>query len=260
MEGLRALYAAWCHAVPFDNVRKLIHVRNADPAPLPGSTPRDFFESWLRWGAGGTCWVVAGALHCLLESLGFPAQRGIATMLVVPHLPPNHGTVIVTFDGVRYLLDGGMLHGEPLRLDEMRETSIDHPAWGVRCAFDEGRWTVRWRPLHLHHGLDCRLETIGATAEQYFERYQNTRGWSPFNYELSVRLNQGGNVNGTAFGQWVTFGNDGSIASEPVSHQDRLRRLVEEIGLSEEIVARIPVDVPTPPPPGTKTAAEALNG
>ncbi len=72
--GLAALYAAWCRSVPFDNVRKLIHVRAAYPAPLPGDTPEDFFDAWLAHGTGGTCWAGNGALCALLESPGFRAR------------------------------------------------------------------------------------------------------------------------------------------------------------------------------------------
>ena len=38
LDGLCALYGAWCQRVPFDNVRKLIHVRAGENGPLPGST------------------------------------------------------------------------------------------------------------------------------------------------------------------------------------------------------------------------------
>jgi N-hydroxyarylamine O-acetyltransferase len=55
--GLQTLYAAWCRKVPFDNVRKLIHLRRQDSSPLPGNNVGDFFEAWLRHGTGGTCWA-----------------------------------------------------------------------------------------------------------------------------------------------------------------------------------------------------------
>ena len=102
-ESLRAIYAAWCRRVPFDNVRKLIRLRLGNTGQLPGDTSEDFFEAWLRHGAGGTCWPGAGACQALLQSLGFEAVRGIGTMLVVPGLPPNHGTVRVTFDRAHFL-------------------------------------------------------------------------------------------------------------------------------------------------------------
>jgi arylamine N-acetyltransferase len=81
IDALRAVYSAWCERVPFDNIRKLIHVRSANAAPLPGSTAQDFFEAWLKFGTGGTCWPGAGALHAFLRVLGFDAVRAIGTMM-----------------------------------------------------------------------------------------------------------------------------------------------------------------------------------
>src|SRR4029453_12915515 len=57
LDGLQTLYAAWCRKVPFDNVRKLIHIHNHDPGPLPGDDSTDFFDAWLTYGTGGTCWA-----------------------------------------------------------------------------------------------------------------------------------------------------------------------------------------------------------
>ena len=84
LTGLRAVYAAWCEAVSFDNVLKLIHIGEGRPGPLPGWTADDFFESWLACGAGGTCWAGNGALHDLLAALGFEVERAVATMLSSP--------------------------------------------------------------------------------------------------------------------------------------------------------------------------------
>lgn len=254
LAGLRAVYAAWCRSVPFDNVRKLIHLRTANGQPLPGSTPEDFLEAWLKFGTGGTCWSGAGALRALLASLGFDASRGIATMLAAPNLPPNHGTVRVTLNGEDYLVDSSMLYGEPLRLRADKETIVEHPAWGVRCAPKDGRWHIDWRPLHKLDGFQCRLERFGATAEEYHRAYDSTRGWGPFNYEVTARLNRDDQVVGTSFGHAVTLKSDGSVDRRPISQAERVKILIEEIGMSEEIVAKLPEDVPTPPPPGSRTA------
>src|SRR5580692_149390 len=98
LAGLSAVYCAWCRHVPFDNIRKLIHVRRGDPGVLPGDDAGDFFHGWLRYGAGGTCWAGNGALSVLLVALGFAARRAVATMLVAPNLPPNHGSVTVLLE------------------------------------------------------------------------------------------------------------------------------------------------------------------
>lgn len=256
-EALCDLYAAWCQRVPFDNVRKLIYVRNENSGPLPGSTAADFFEAWLKHGTGGTCWAGAGACQALLSALGFDAQRGVGTMLVTSDVPPNHGTVTVLFGDERYLVDCSVLHGEPLLLDATTETQVEHPAWGVTCATRDGRWHVKWRPLHKVDGFECRLERFGVGRHEFENNYDNTRPWSPFNYELSARLNKVDKVVGAGFGQIVSLLSDGSITSLSATREERVRLLIEEMGMSDEIVRQLPEDVKTPPPPWSKTAAMA---
>jgi len=253
--NLQCLYGAWCQRVPFDNVRKLIHIHVGNTGPFPSSTAQDFFEAWLKHGTGGTCWAGAGACHALLESLGFDAVRGLGTMMAAPNLPPNHGTVRVRFGSENYLTDCSMLHGEPLRLDENAETKISSPAWGLRCAQRDGKWHIQWRPLHKVDGLECRLEAFGLSGDDYRQRYEQTRGWGPFNYELAARLNKPDRVVGIGFGKAVELKPDGTAETRPTSDADRRKILIEQIGLSEEIVSQLPTDRPTPPPPGSKTAA-----
>ncbi|MGC4015876.1 MAG: arylamine N-acetyltransferase [Luteolibacter sp.] len=255
LEGLATLYDAWGRKVPFDNVRKMIHIRTGNPAPLPGSDPVDYFEAWLAHGTGGTCWAGAGPLHAFLSSLGYPAVRGIGTMMAAPDIPPNHGTVSVIFDGKRYLIDSSILCGEPLLLDPAVETVIPHPAWGLKVAMKEGRHHISWRPISKPQGLECRLETFEATDSEFQELHERTRAWSPFNHELSVRLNRGDEVVGISLGELVTFHADGTVTRMPATPESRRDFLLDTIGLSEEIVDRLPADQPTPPPPGSRTAA-----
>jgi N-hydroxyarylamine O-acetyltransferase len=254
IDALRSLYSAWCERVPFDNIRKLIHVRAANPAPLPGSTPEDFFEAWLKFGAGGTCWPGAGALHALLVSVGFDAVRGIGTMLAAPNLPPNHGTVLVNFDSQLFLVDSSILHGHPLSLSKDSENSISHPAWGIRGVWREGNWYIQWRPLMRLEGFECRVDSFSATGTDFTDSYARTRGWSPFNYELSVRVNRGDKVIGVASGHAISLVRDGSVVRTPLTRDERRRLLIEDVGITEALVMQLPDDVPTPPPPGSKTA------
>jgi len=254
-ENLRRLYAAWCQRVPFDNVRKLIHLRAGSAAPFPGGAAPDFFEAWLKHGTGGTCWANAGACHALWQSLGFAAERGLGTMMAAPNLPPNHGTVRVRFGSDHYLTDGSILHGEPLPLNGAAETQIANPAWGLRASQRDGKWHLTWRPLHKVDGLECRLESFGLSGTDYHQRYEQTRGWGPFNFEVYARQNKADRVLGVAFGKSVVLKSDGTTESRPISDAERRQFLIEQIGLSEEIISQLPADQPTPPPPGSKTAA-----
>ena len=254
--GLRALYAAWCRNVPFDNVRKLIHVRSGHAGPLPGSTADDFLEAWLRHGTGGTCWAGNGAFATLLQSLGFEAERGVCTMLAAPDIPPNHGTVRVTFEGRHFLTDCSMLHVEPLPLNVYGTGRINHPVWGVHTSLRDGRLHVWWRALHRVDGFECRIERFGVDDAEFRRRHYETRGWSPFNYEVNARRNLADRVTGLAFGNALSLEGDGSVRQRPVDDAERRRVLIEEVGMSEEIVSQLPEDTPTPPPPGSRTAQE----
>jgi N-hydroxyarylamine O-acetyltransferase len=257
LAGLDQVYAAWCCHVPFDNVRKMIHLHEQLPGPLPGDEPAEFFADWLADGTGGTCWAGNGALWALLASLGFDADRGIGTMVTSPTVPPNHGTVVVTLEGARYLVDASIVHGEPLYLDERAQTEIAHPAWGVRGRRQDGRWHIRWRPLHTPDGINCRIESLGATRQEFHDLHEQTRPWSPFNYELSARLNRGDTVVGAAFGKRVVLRDDGGVEEGPLSLEERTRLLVDQLGMSEQIAHRLPPGVPTPPRPGSRSAWNA---
>jgi N-hydroxyarylamine O-acetyltransferase len=257
LDGLQTLYAMWCRKVPFDNVRKLIHLHSHASGPLPGDDPAEFLTAWITYGTGGTCWAGNGALYAVLVSLGFCAVRGIGTMLSVPHAPPNHGTVLVTCEETCYIVDASILHSAPLPLNASTPTGVAHPAWGVQCRKRDGAWYIRWRPLHMLDGLDCRLEHLQVSRETFREHHEQTRAWSGFNYELYARSIRGEGVVGVARGQRVEFDGTGGVAHTLLAGDDRLRVLVDELGMQEEIVQRLPPDTPTPPPPWSRTAQAA---
>jgi arylamine N-acetyltransferase len=250
LPGLTAIYAAWCRKVPFDNIRKLIHVRGGDPGRLPGDTPEEFFEAWLAHGCGGTCWSGNGALHALLAALGFAVERGVATMLVAPDIPPNHGSVVATIDGDRWVVDASILHAEPLVMREGHTSEIPHPAWGVTGSWVDGQFRIRWRNFVTGGGsMDCGFNHVGATADEFSQRHETTRGWSPFNYGVSLNLIRDSRRIGAGMGKLYTLDETGAVSEREVDLFERKRFLVEEIGMSEELIEQLPDDVPMAPPP-----------
>ena len=248
LDGLRTVYAAWCGAVAFDNVLKLIHLAEARSGPLPGSTAESFFEAWLEHGTGGTCWSGNGALHDLLEALGFDVARAIATMLSSPDArEPNHGSVIVTVEGERWIVDASILSGSPIRIPDAGAPADEGPL--PRFAWLDTRPAVVWRTVSAPEGFPCRIERVGADASEWDERHQRTSGWSPFNYQLTARVVRGGSSVGVARGERYTVDPDGSVSTRELDAHARVRFLVEELGISEEIVFRVPDDRPLPPRP-----------
>lgn len=257
LDGLTALYRAWCRTVPFDNVRKRIHVASGDASPLPGNTPDDLLEGLLTHGVGGTCWAMHGGLVAFLGACGFDVQRAIGTMLAAPSLPPNHGSAVVRLDGTDWLVDGCIQHGRPLALVPGEASRTEHPAWGVTATPDGNRWRVRWRSPFAPEGFDCRIDSLDGDIATFNRLHENTRAWSPFNYELFVRVHRGDGVLGLSRGMRIEFRGDGSLVTTPLDHAGRLAFLVDELGVSESLAASVPADVPTPPPPGSATAARA---
>jgi len=44
------------------------------------------------------------------------------------------------------------------------------------------------------------------------------------------------------------------VREAAVTHAERVRILIEDLGMSEEIAQQLPEDVATPPPPDSRTA------
>ncbi len=256
LSGLSRIYDAWCRHVPFDNARKMVAVRAGSRDRLPGDDPAEFFDAWLAHRVGGTCWAGNGALCELLLALGFDARRGVATMMVAPNLPPNHGTVLVELPEGRYVVDASILFVEPLAVTQGRESAITHGAWGVRGHWlDDGKYAIHWRALPIPEPFNCRIDESPVDATRFRAQHEATREWSPFNYELTFTLVRGEARIGIAHGQAVRIEADGSFTATPL--EDRMAFLVDELGVSETLAAQIPEDVPVPPPPGSNTAAMA---
>jgi N-hydroxyarylamine O-acetyltransferase len=239
--GLCLLYSAWCQSVPFDNVLKLIYVAEGRTGPFPGATAEGFFRSWLGHGVGGTCWAGNGALHDLLESLGFEVTRAIATGLPSPHTPgPNHGSVIVTLEGERWIVDASILSGEPIRIASPEERLGVGPL--PRFFWLDGQPAVLWRSLGAPEGFPCRIDRVGALREEWDALYERTRGGSFFNYQLNARIMRGPKSIGASGGRRFSFDDDGSLTSSPLDRDGRIRFLVDELGVAEEIAAQVPDD------------------
>jgi N-hydroxyarylamine O-acetyltransferase len=249
LDGLEAIYGAWCTKIPFDNLRKRIHLEGTASGPLPGDDPADFFQGWLSHGVGGTCWAGNGALFALLHALGFQVQRGLATMHVAPDEPPNHGTVIAYIEETAYLVDTSILHQIPLRLDGIDTVAINHPAWGITAWRKDLTWHMQWRPLHMPDGCRCSLNNFGVSHELFVKMNERTRRWGPFNYSVYIRTNSGDTVTGIAYGHKVTIDGRGCIDRVRITGAERDEFLIKELGLDREIVEQIPPDRATPPPP-----------
>lgn len=232
LEGLRAIYGAWCERVPFDNVGKVIALRT--DAPLRAIHAVAFFETWLAEGIGATCWPSSNALYTLLRSLGFDARRVAAHMQDAGAF--NHGTVIVNADGGEWLADSSLLTGIPLPLT--REIFVAPDAVFNSEVELEGDTHVVWTHWPTSSAyMPCRVFAGTVTHSYYVERYEATRESSPFNSRLCARRNRDGEMLMLLGNLRFTKSAQG-IESRTLSSGEVLDSLRREFGLSQRILDR----------------------
>jgi hypothetical protein len=173
-----------------------------------------------------------------------------ATMMSAPGARgPNHGSVLVRADGERWLADASILTGEPLRLPDAGEAPEVGPL--PRFGWIGDAPAVIWQTLGAPEGFPCRIDRIGGDAAEWDTLHQRTVAWSQFNYQLSVRVRRGPTSIGVASGQRFAFAGDGSLTSAALDAEARVRFLVDELDISEELARRVPADRPVPPRPPT---------
>ena len=242
-EGLSAVYGRWCRKVPFDNIQKRLFYAGGGEGPVPGHNSTDFFQKWLDYGTGGTCWANSHAMHDLLAALGFDVVRCAGTMLSSPDaVGPTHGTVIATLDNRRYLVDGSMLTERPVPVEDGVTLEAGHPAERIRVEHRESCWHVFWHSAHRPDGIWCRIERIDVPIAEFNEYHERTRTSSNFNASLYVRLNQPANTTTIAFGERVVVETQGHLSRTALSGEERTQSLVEDFGIAEELAARVPAD------------------
>lgn len=235
-DGLAELYRRWCRHVPFDNVRKLIALRGGAQGPLPGTDPEDFLTHWLDHGVGGTCWPGTLALTALCQACGFDARVVAASMADTG--VASHGTTVVALDGAEWLVDSSMLTDRPLALAG-HDTAIDDPVFATTCTPVPEGWLFGFPLPYATDPMPCRTISPGAVSQEFcLERYEISREMSPFNDRVSTRRNDDDGV--------VSYGGDqrfrrtaAGVEQSDLAGADLSAALVDEFGMSEEIVARL---------------------
>lgn len=233
--GLRKLYEAWCHNVPFDNVRKLTALYAAEPGRLPGSTAADFLAHWLRHGTGGTCWPSSNGLYAVLRMCGFPARRIAASMQDAG--TANHGSIIVTIRSRDWLVDSSMLTNQPLSLTPKR-VQIEHKAF-LRYEIDplDDGPVIWFEAVPRPQLRPCRILQDPVDEDFYKDRYEHSRTESPFNHRLYARRNYPGEVR-VLIGHTCYHKSAAGLDVRELNADELQEALTADIGIAPEMVSR----------------------
>lgn len=239
LDGLNALYRAWGRSVSFDNVRKLVALASGSRGPLPGARAEEFLEAWLRHGTGGTCWPSSNGLFALVAHCGFDARRISGAMQNADW--PNHGSVVARIEGTDYLVDSSMLTDVALPLRPGEAFEREDPLHPIRVEPLAGSFRIHWS-VHAARepSFVCRLLDDPVDHAFYLERYEITRaaGKSPFNTALFASRNTPDAVFGY-MGRSRFRKTAAEVEKRELGRDALARSLVEELGLSEEIVSEL---------------------
>ncbi len=249
LAGLNALCAAFCSSVPFDNIQKRIWFAGDQTTPLTGGDPTEFFENWLTHGTGGTCWPINDGLYALFHSLGFDARR-IAGCIIMEEYPgTNHGSMVVTLDGVGYLIDANIGSFKVLALVPNTPASTGEGIHDISAVPIDGGFDVFWYTgINRKEPLVFRTEPEHDPVDHAFflEAYDRTKskGHDLFNYALYICRRFPDSIVTLGRKNKITVAAHNIATKTEISDAERRRVLVEELGISEEIVEALPPDVP----------------
>lgn len=248
LAGLNLLYGAFSGHVPFDNVQKRIWFAGPQTAPLPGGDPSEFFNNFLKHGTGGTCWPINGSLYALLRAVGFEACRIVGSVVV--HGYPqgaNHGSVVVTLDGTRYLVDAWMASFNVLPLVPGLRTSTGDGIHDIHAVpTGKGFEIISYPGFDREHPLPFRPEPEYDPVDHNFflTRADRTRAVGFFNEALFICRHFRESILTLGRKNRIRVTANGTLTKSEVGGAERRRLLIEEFGLSEEIVEALPPDVP----------------
>jgi arylamine N-acetyltransferase len=248
LTGLNALYAAFCGNVPFDNVQKRIWFASPQTTPLPGGDPTEFFNNWLRHGTGGTCWPLNGGLYALVHALGFEARR-IVGSVVIEGYPQgaNHGSVLVALDGISYLVDGWMASFNVLPLVSGRAASTGQGIHDIRAVPTEnGFEIISYSGFNRDQPLPFRPEPEHDPVDHAFflARADRTKVVGFFNDAIFICRHFPESILTIGRKSKFRVAADDTLTKTQPTEAERRTALIEEFGLSEEIVEALPPNVP----------------
>jgi arylamine N-acetyltransferase len=248
LAGLNTLYAAVSANIPFDNFQKRIWFAGPQSTPLPGGDPSEFFKNWLQHGTGGTCWPINGAMFSLARALGFNARRIVGSVIVEGYpRGANHGSVIVTIDGINYLVDAWMASFKVLLLISGKPSSTGNGIHDVRAVpIESGFEIITYPGFNREQTLPFRPEPEYDPIDHalFLARYERTKSVGFFNDAIFICRHLPDSIITMGRKSQFHLAADGTLTKTEPTESQRKKSLIEEFGLSEEIIDKLPPNVP----------------
>jgi arylamine N-acetyltransferase len=250
LAGLNKIYAAYSGHVPNDNIQKRIWLAGDKSRPVTGGEPTEFFENWLEHGTGGTCFPANGALCALLRALNFDTWRILGSVMMegIEH-DGNHGTVIVRIDDTDYLVDAQLAAFSALPLIAGQSASTGDGIHDIHAVPRGEGFDVKWYPgSNRQAPMVTRLDlkrgpvTHDVFLAQYALSARRDRRRSPFNDALFIGRHFSNRILNVGRCTRTEISGDNVAKRREITLAERAQILVDEFGISAQIVRAIPPD------------------
>ncbi|MEM8983963.1 MAG: arylamine N-acetyltransferase [Pseudomonadota bacterium] len=237
---LNEIAKQWSRHFGYDNIAKRIYLEEKQTGAFPLMDPNDYFEFALAHGTGGGCWPSGEAAFGLLRRLGFDVERIAGTMLAVGDiLFPAHGALNVYFGDRVFRMEPSLGADAALELIDGTATRHDTKAYGL---WQNGDRQVWWQPGHTLNPVETTMTLSKLSSAFFYYRNEATKQFSIFNASAYIRRTRNDGSLTYAQGKLIEIDKYGEMTAAPVDPASLKSVLVEQFGLSEEIVDRLPVD------------------
>ncbi|OSI96531.1 arylamine N-acetyltransferase [Bradyrhizobium canariense] len=250
LTGLNQIYAAYSGHIPNDNIQKRIWLSGNKSQPVTGGEPAEFFENWLEHGTGGTCFPTNGALCSLLCAIGFDARRILGSVMMegIEH-EGNHGTVLVRIADIEYLVDAQLAAFSALPLIVGRFAKTGGGIHDVQAVPRGEEFDVQWYPgsnrqVPMITRLDLKPGPVDHSVfmAQYALSALRDRKRSPFNEAIFIGRHFPDRILNLGRLTRTEISCDNVVSKREITPAERTQILVDEFGISAEIVQAIPPD------------------
>jgi arylamine N-acetyltransferase len=186
-------------------------------------------------------------MYALARALGYRARR-IAGSVIIPNYPvgANHGSVLVNLDGVEYIFDLVLGGFKVLPLVSGRSASAETGMHNVQVVpLESGAFELAFRLGFAPAPLPFRTEPEHDPVDHAFflARYNNANRVGFFNDTLLISRRFANSIVTVGRGKKIVVTPDGASNITELSADQRKEVLVQELGLSPEVVSMIPPDI-----------------
>jgi arylamine N-acetyltransferase len=174
---------------PYENISKIIKYRRHFGKAERIRLPCEVMEDHAAHRLGGTCFSLTYFLQTILSQQGFDCYPVMADMRWGENV---HCALVVTVDGVKYLVDPGYLLSEPMALDSQKPRMYATPFSGVEMVFDAegGKYD-----LYTFDGTEkkwrYRFWDRPVSAEEFYGHWLSSFGWNSMHGLCLTRIEKG---------------------------------------------------------------------